>query len=280
MNLKYFSIYNKINRKRIRKNKMVRILSWDIGIKNLAYCVINENENNEISILDWNVFNISADTTCDYVCKIPCTKSATYHSNVSNLYFCTTHIKKYQKENPEEKFKKIIQGKDQFFQTNCNIPQVLDQHKELFLSCQHIVLENQPIFKNPKMKTIQMILYSYFILRGITDKHIHNSLVENIQCFSATNKLKLNLSKDYNNHAETETETVQVQPQISTKDYKDRKKLSIDLVYQLVKDTPNLYTQFHSHKKKDDLADCLLQAITYRKFFLNCQNPFTMIDRQ
>jgi hypothetical protein len=259
---------------------MVRILSWDIGIKNLAYCITDENENNEISILDWNVFNISADTTCDYTCKTPCTKSATYHSNISNLYFCTTHIKKYQKENPEEKFKKIVSGKDQFFQTNCKIPEVLDQHRELFLSCQHIVLENQPIFKNPKMKTIQMILYSYFIMRGITDKHITNSLVETIQCFSATNKLKLNLSKDFSNHSNDETVENETQmPTVSTKDYKDRKKSSINLVYQLLKDTPNLYTQFHSHKKKDDLADCLLQAITYRKFFLNYQNPFIITDK-
>ena len=32
-------------------------LSWDIGIKNLAYCLVRY-ENNKIEIVDWEVINL------------------------------------------------------------------------------------------------------------------------------------------------------------------------------------------------------------------------------
>ena len=248
---------------------MTRILSWDVGIKNLAYCLIEENMEEQpptIQIIDWGVFNISAEDTCDFIGKAnkPCTKGATHYSSASNLHFCGAHLKKYKETNEEEKFKKIQHGKDEFFQTNCQIPRLLDEHRELFLSCEHIVIENQPIFKNPKMKTIQMILYSYFLMRGITDKAETQSRTEAIQCFSATNKLKMG--------------GAELNVNISTKDYKDRKKASIDLVTQLVANTPNRQNFFASHKKKDDLADSLLQALMYRRFHLNRSNEFSLID--
>ena len=33
----------------------------------------------------------------------------------------------------------------------------------LFLEATDIIIENQPVLKNPTMKSIQMILYSFFI---------------------------------------------------------------------------------------------------------------------
>ena len=31
-----------------------------------------------------------------------------------------------------------------------------------------VVIENQPALKNPTMKSVQMILYSYFLIEGVT----------------------------------------------------------------------------------------------------------------
>ena len=47
----------------------MKILSFDVGIKNLAYCLL-DTENK--SILDWGIINISVDTTCDHVSKDKC----------------------------------------------------------------------------------------------------------------------------------------------------------------------------------------------------------------
>ena len=36
------------------------ILSWDVGIKNLAYCMINyRNDNNNIEIIEWDIINLN-----------------------------------------------------------------------------------------------------------------------------------------------------------------------------------------------------------------------------
>ena len=50
----------------------------------------------------------------------------------------------------------------------------------------YILIENQPVLKNPTMKSVQMILYSYFLINGV----IKNTVKE-IKFISARNKLKV-----------------------------------------------------------------------------------------
>ena len=81
----------------------MRLISYDIGIKNLAYCVI-QYENNQLSILDWNVLNLLEKEEPKQECsqmnpgktkKLPackCTKVAKYKKN-GQLY-CERHSKK------------------------------------------------------------------------------------------------------------------------------------------------------------------------------------------
>ena len=79
------------------------LISYDVGIKNLAYCII-QYENNEFSILDWNVLNLLEKIEPTEICsqinkgktkKQPdckCTKSAKYHKNTQ--FYCDKHAKK------------------------------------------------------------------------------------------------------------------------------------------------------------------------------------------
>lgn len=79
-----------------------------------------------------------------------------------------------------------------------NIPIKLNQIPEL-LTVDYVFIENQPVLKNPQMKSIQMILYSYFLFYGITDgiiiqqpdmsETIHK--VKGVDFCSASNKLKV-----------------------------------------------------------------------------------------
>jgi hypothetical protein len=37
----------------------MKILSWDVGIYNLSYCILDKNkETNEIKIIDWDIVNL------------------------------------------------------------------------------------------------------------------------------------------------------------------------------------------------------------------------------
>ena len=50
------------------------------------------------------------------------------------------------------------------FDHNKKMVQELDKHPN-FLECDSVIVENQPSLKNPTMKSIQMMVYSYFLIR-------------------------------------------------------------------------------------------------------------------
>ena len=74
----------------------MKIISFDIGIKNLAYCCFYLSSENKFEIESWDVINLCEET--HYTCceqnkkKQPCTKEAKYHKN--NFYYCKQHAKK------------------------------------------------------------------------------------------------------------------------------------------------------------------------------------------
>ena len=161
------------------------ILSFDVGIKNLAYCLIDTSENTW-NILDWNV--------------IDCTSS--------------NHILTLIKE--------------------------LDALPHL-LESTVILIEKQPSF-NPKMRIIGGCLYTYFTLRIA---HEQNRNIK-ILFYSAKHKLK----------------NVNVTQVTGKTKYLRNKKLAIEETKFLLNESDWL-KYFLSNKKKDDLADSLLQGLSY-----------------
>uniref|UniRef100_A0A6C0HU15 Uncharacterized protein n=1 Tax=viral metagenome TaxID=1070528 RepID=A0A6C0HU15_9ZZZZ len=81
----------------------MRLISYDIGIKNLAYCVI-EYEDKQLSIIDWNVMNLleeaASSQKCSQINKIKgskqpicqCIKDARFKKG--EQYYCTKHAQK------------------------------------------------------------------------------------------------------------------------------------------------------------------------------------------
>lgn len=132
----------------------------------------------------------------------------------------------------------------------------LDSKPELTHVSQ-ILLENQPVFKNPTMKTIQSLLYGYFILKG---RMIPNSINNTIQCYFAANKLDLVKFVD-----ETNREIMKTALKQSKDQYAKNKALAILLVnYYLDNCSTNadeLKYKFAACSKKDDMADSLLMTL-------------------
>lgn len=75
----------------------MKLLSFDVGIKNLACCNL-EYSNETITIHSWNKIDLLEDKRQNYKCKI-CDKNATLigiDMNKTTLYFCGKHKSKYE----------------------------------------------------------------------------------------------------------------------------------------------------------------------------------------
>lgn len=183
-----------------------RILAFDIGIKNLAWCQAEVLTSN-IVIRGWANENLLTGTNAEEevikaTCE-SCKKKASYQKG--DKLYCVNHcpsstpalrdlsgnlvrtlppaailkaLAKASGATPaqtktkdtsilflKERFclPKVAGPKVKAFDLETihdGIKDVVTRNKELFASCSHIYLENQPAFKNPVMKSVQMMLFA------------------------------------------------------------------------------------------------------------------------
>ena len=190
-------------------------LAFDIGIKNLAYCLFQYDPSSDFSfkIIDWNILDISIDEKKNVMdCQ-------------SDKLFHTLH----------ETF----------------------GNKEIH----HVVIENQPVLKNPVMKSVQIMVYSYFKMARMLQEEIQTVCMVN-----AGNKLKFAFNTIQPFLIKETDEFNDIPTSINPKNkYKETKNASIQYVRALLstKNQNEQITYFDNFKKKDDLADTLLQGLYY-----------------
>jgi hypothetical protein len=134
-----------------------------------------------------------------------------------------------------------------------NMTRLLDEldHQDIT----HVIIENQISTIASRMKTIQGMLAQYYIMRG----------VDNIEFVSSFNKLKAFTEKTEVTEDQTEREK-----------YKNRKADSVAICLRLLHENPNLekwIPHFEKSAKKDDLADCFLQGVSFAH--LKCAMVYT-----
>ena len=64
----------------------MKVLSWDVGIKNLSYCMINIDDNWKIE--KWDIINLIKDD--EYKCHM-CSRKPYFSAN--NILYCKIHSK-------------------------------------------------------------------------------------------------------------------------------------------------------------------------------------------
>ena len=190
---------------------------------------------------------------------MPCTKNSKYTNNNDNKTYCTVHAKQFHtncnKEIALKPFKIQNSNTLDFDGVKMKLMLELEKRNQL-LSAYSVVIENQPSFKNPRMKSIASTLYDYYLIRGIIDKNTTNSNINKVKFMAPSNKLKLA------NDGDTK-ELVKVKATSETKSYKLTKSLGIKYCLEMIQHLPEWVTHFNSHKKKDDLADAFLQGVYY-----------------
>jgi hypothetical protein len=195
-------------------NNSIHVLSFDVGIKNLAYCYLTYSSSVEdplsFTIQEWNVINIGTDAT---------------HNKI-----------KYQSDILFQKLRELFYSK----------------------AIDYVVIENQPVLKNPTMKSIQMMIYSFFKIMMLSQ----DKCVKDVVLVNACNKLKFatvilpRLLPDLQPMASDSNITCK---------YKKSKYTAIQYTKELLrcKCMHTELTFFNEFKKKDDLADTLLQGLYF-----------------
>ena len=163
----------------------MKILSFDCGIKNLAYCILTINPDKTFKIHDWRNINLY-ELKKSKCCK--CRVTATF--KCGSLMYCKRHSRDKKRTLIKEKTIKNITMMD----LNIKLVETLDKIPEM-LTVDTILIEQQ-LSKNPKMKTFQAMLYNYFIIRGIIDKP-RGCNIKKVKFVNSKNKLKGTTQVEY-----------------------------------------------------------------------------------
>ena len=184
-------------------------------------------------VREWEIVDL-CDTEEDNSC-FQCTAKAkyTFEDDQTTLFACGRHGDKSNRK-MIPKPKKIKRDLSIF---GNRLNSELNKRKRIMLNADKIVIENQPSLQNPFMKSIQIILFSWFLFHG-----------SDVGMMSANNKLKV--------YGGPEIDMSHVKSL-----YSRRKKLGIAQCRILLKDDANAMMVMDSNKAKcDDLCDAYLMA--------------------
>jgi hypothetical protein len=299
----------------------MKLISFDVGIKNLAYCIVDDTNNSSMKILKWDIIDLlNINNKCSFcdknantlfykykMCKDhknkvgelkePCVEITDKKNTdlcavckkgakckLGNAFFCNLHRKSFENKNYKIKETNVSCDKISTAQFKYNLVSAIDLLPEL-LDVDVVLIENQPSFKNPKMKAIADTLQAYYLIRGVFDKKRFG--LDDIHLIAPSMKLKLSpvegmeiedpkvlkvdlkkgkgkKGKEQKVEAETAVQTVttvEEKKEPTKMTYKQGKDFAIKKCASLISAEHKTYLL--THTKKDDLCDCYLQAYHY-----------------
>jgi hypothetical protein len=271
----------------------MKILSIDVGIKNLAFCLFEKKtETEEFTVTQWDIVNLSSEN--NFVCIFvennkACNKPAKFKKN--NQCYCLKHSKKINKSQ--------IPGLEEK-------PSFINKQK---IQTLYAIAETHKIEYDSKIKKKDLAKVINDYIKEQYFETIENKNASIIDLFSVGLNMKTHLNKLF--EKEEKIDYVIIENQISPiatrmktiqgmlvqyfimssiqvehidfvsaanklKDcdiskktkYSDRKKIGIEKCSNIILNDNRFNEQidyFTQHKKKDDLADSFLQGLWFIK---------------
>lgn len=251
------------------------VLSFDVGIRNLAYALVRHEPTHGG---DGGVRTFDGDgEDCARLRLRRCVASETRvlaHGTIDTTAYLDVPVPKNI-----NKIAVAPLGRAVLRAIDADVEPVLDAHQDPT----HVLIENQPCLSNPKMKTVQIILFTHILRRyllaadavgtpggtpgtpgrgtsGVPPGRTSGTpSTVDVRMFQARDKLAV-----YDGPA--------VECALKSK-YGRRKRLSVEYTRRLLDrrlasapdddETRVARASFDASRKQDDLADCYLQALTF-----------------
>jgi len=249
----------------------MRVLTFDIGIKHLAWCLYDLSEN---QIMGWDVQNLMEDQEVAVERCGKCKAKATYKSPTA--VYCKRHcllepllikdtptlLETLKTKEPTNKSKskvKILEALGKYYslpivfkkvsashaidgqgihKIHDAIREFLIKNHELFFQADKVLLENQPVYKNPSMKTVQILLYA-----EVRSMFLDHDLSPHIAFIHAGRK------------------NIGIKGDAGYGDRKKQTKARAEAWFEKYPGQTKWSTFYKSHMKRDDLADTLCMCL-------------------
>jgi len=254
------------------------IISIDVGIKNLSYCVLCKDTE---TICKWDVLDLSTEHArskcCHLVRNKHCGKNATF-THKGEKFYCGTHAKTcgigiapeiyYKIKKSKRVVKKWVNELHQHFSLDTS--SVTDLTNNTYLTCV-TKLDNASSASDMDLIEIGKNM-SKRMKTEISMDDIDTVIIEN-QISPIANRMKCiqgMITQFFIEHGVCDIHFVSSSNKLKhfdvpKKTYKERKSSGISVMNDLLKQDKlkKWNTLFSSHKKKDDLADSYLQGIWF-----------------
>lgn len=254
-----------------------KVIAFDIGIKNLAFCIL-ESDENVLALENCNILEPVEPVKCS-----SCILKASY--KVNDNVFCKRHIPKTHtvlKELDAKKLPVIKVLKELIKIHNCeeigstkdkcleslakkfafpfkqpkqanaskiSLESIHDSLRKFvqekwsdFSNCTHVLLENQPAFKNPHMKSVQVLLFA-----TLREQFLINRQTPEYHLVHAKKKV-VDAKKGDEGYAERKNKS------------EERLKTLFD---EGIVMNDALYEDWKKAKKKSDMADALCMCVDF-----------------
>ena len=254
---------------------MLNVLSIDVGIKNLTYSYLHLYSETEFYIDKWEIVDVFSFN------QPPLQQLLYNYSKMTKIQLKEIILKekivkdedmnefnKMKKEEYKDIIKKYLKEKGfklrkkdsnlSIDDLGSRVIEMLEiKFGEIIHGFDYVLIENQPCMKNPKMKSLQIIIMTYFLLKKI---QLKKDFI--VKCVHANLKMKYCVQRNF----------IDKKPE----SYKENKKMACFVVNKLLENVSNLPNKelrdktiynieniWKKTKKKDDLSDVVLQTLGF-----------------